>query len=74
MTTPGEYREGFGCRNRVLRGAFERLELYEGKLSRTVLRGLGASNGPRLPGASAPRAGYADRSAANIDTQSVEQE
>ncbi len=29
-----------------------RLEPYEGKLSRPVLRGLGASNGPRLPGAS----------------------
>jgi len=30
--------------------AFEGLELCDGKLSRTVLRGLGASNGPRLPG------------------------
>ena len=28
------------------------LEPYEGKLSRTVLRGLGAGNSPRLPGAS----------------------
>jgi hypothetical protein len=30
---------------------FERLEPYDGKLSRTVLRGLGAGNSPRLPGA-----------------------
>ena len=30
--------------------AFEGLEPYDGNLSRTVLRGLGASNGPRLPG------------------------
>lgn len=28
---------------------FERLEPYEGKLSRTVLRGLGSGNTPRLP-------------------------
>jgi len=33
-----------------LRSAFEGLEPYDGNLSRTVLRGLGASNGPRLPG------------------------
>jgi hypothetical protein len=33
-----------------LGSAFEGLELCDGKLSRTVLRGLGASNGPRLPG------------------------
>ena len=32
--------------------AFEGLELCDGKLSRTVLRGLGASDGPRLPGVS----------------------
>jgi len=32
------------------RSAFEGLELCDGKLSRTVLRGLGARNGPRLPG------------------------
>ncbi len=30
--------------------AFEGLELCDGKLSRTVLRGLGVSNDPRLPG------------------------
>jgi len=30
--------------------AFEGLELCDGKLSRTILRGLGASDGPRLPG------------------------
>lgn len=40
------------------RGGFARLELYAGKLARTVLRGacglvtvLWAGNGPRLPGA-----------------------
>ena len=30
--------------------AFERLEPYDGKLSRTVLRGLGGGNTPWLPG------------------------
>jgi hypothetical protein len=30
--------------------AFEGLELSDGKLSRSVLRGLGAGNSPRLPG------------------------
>jgi hypothetical protein len=35
---------------RVPQGAFERLELLEGKLSRVVLRGLGGSNPARLPG------------------------
>ena len=30
--------------------AFEGLEPCDGKLSRTVLRGLGAGNSPRLPG------------------------
>jgi hypothetical protein len=36
--------------NRVLFcKAFEMLELCEGRLSRTVLRGRGASNGPLLP-------------------------
>jgi hypothetical protein len=30
--------------------AFEGLEPYDGNLSRTVLRGLGVSNDPRLPG------------------------
>ena len=32
------------------RPAFEGLELCVGKQSRTVLRGVGAGNGPRLPG------------------------
>jgi hypothetical protein len=36
----------------VLKLAFEGLELYDGKLSRTVLRGLGVSDNPRLPGPS----------------------
>src|SRR5262244_3754153 len=36
--------------HRVLQGAFERLELLEGKLSRAVLRGLGGSNPARLSG------------------------
>src|SRR5438128_4485029 len=35
---------------RVPQGAFERLELLEGKLSRAVLRGLSGSNLARLPG------------------------
>ena len=30
--------------------AFEGLEPYDGNLSRTVLRGLGVSDDPRLPG------------------------
>ena len=33
-----------------LRLAFEGLEPCDGNLSRTVLRGLGVSNDPRLPG------------------------
>ena len=36
----------------VPRSAFEGLEPYDGNLSRTVLRGLGVSNDPRLPGVS----------------------
>ena len=32
------------------RSAFEGLEPYDGNLSRPVLRGLGGSNVPRLPG------------------------
>src|SRR6266404_1208469 len=36
--------------HRVPQGAFERLDLLEGKLSRTVLRGLSGSNLARLPG------------------------
>jgi len=33
-----------------IRATFGRLEPCEGKLSSTVLRGLGAGNSPRLPG------------------------
>ena len=48
------YRKGnCYCNHRVTsipRLAFEGLELCDGKLSRTVLRGLGVSNAPRLPG------------------------
>jgi hypothetical protein len=44
---------------RPTRGAFEMLEPCEGRLSRTVLRGLGASNGPWLPDARAQRRLYA---------------
>src|SRR5438552_3950910 len=36
--------------HRVPQGAFKRLELLEGKLSRAVLRGLSGSNLARLPG------------------------
>jgi hypothetical protein len=46
--------------NRVLLSkAFERLEPCDGRLSRTVLRGLGGSNAPRLPGAALRGAGEA---------------
>lgn len=38
--------------NRVPQGTFERLEPDDGKLSRPVLRGLGGSDAPRLPGVS----------------------
>src|SRR2546427_1819441 len=44
--------------HRVPQGAFERLELLEGKLSRAVLRGLGGSNPARLPGAPGNRCLY----------------
>ena len=37
-------------RNRVPKGAFERLERHKWKHLRAVLRGLGGSNAPRLPG------------------------
>ena len=43
--------EGFDHRVASMpRLAFEGLELSDGKLSRSVLRGLGGSNAPRLPG------------------------
>jgi len=48
---PAQYREGEGSKpDRVPQGAFGLLERGEGKLSRPVLRGLGGSNAPRLPG------------------------
>ncbi len=37
-------------RNRVPKGAFERLERHKWKHLRAVLRGPGGSNAPRLPG------------------------
>jgi hypothetical protein len=48
------YRKG-GCYfnhwvTSMPRSAFEGLEPCDGRLSRTVLRGLGGSNAPRLPG------------------------
>ena len=46
--------------DRVPQGAFARLELLEGKLSRAVLRGLGGSNPARLPGASGHWRPYRD--------------
>ena len=50
---PSVYREvvtgSSTCHSASYHGAFERLELCEGKLSCTVLRGQGASNGPLLP-------------------------
>ena len=55
--------------SRVLRRAFERLELHEGKLSRAVLRGGGGGdvtslpdtwvgNHPGLPGPMPPETGH----------------
>jgi hypothetical protein len=48
------YRKGgCNCNHRVTsmpRSAFEGLELSDGKLSRSVFRGPGVSNDPRLPG------------------------
>ena len=49
---PNAYREVVtdnACRNGSYQGVFEWLERSDGKLSRAVLRGLGASNGPWLP-------------------------
>src|SRR6266436_10249044 len=49
---PRAYGEGGApWHHRVPQGAFARLELLEGKLSRAVLRGLSGSNPARLPGA-----------------------
>jgi hypothetical protein len=50
VAAPSEYRESNSFCYCVPNGAFERLEPCLGKLGRTVLRGLRASNGPRLPG------------------------
>src|SRR6266446_3867807 len=48
---PSAYGEGGApWHHRVPQGAFARLELLEGKLSRAVLRGLSGSNPARLPG------------------------
>jgi hypothetical protein len=50
---PGVYREatagGNVCCSASYQGAVERLERSDAKVSRAVLRGLGASTGPRLP-------------------------
>jgi hypothetical protein len=45
ITRPARELTSIGCFF-----AFEGLEPYDGNLSRTVLRGLGGSNAPRLPG------------------------
>ena len=53
LATPVYRKGGCYCNRRVTsmpRSAFEGLEPYDGNLSRTVLRGLGVSDGPRLPG------------------------
>ena len=47
------YREAgvnFAPAGGSIRATFGRLEPCDGKLSRTVLRGLGVGNNPRLPG------------------------
>ena len=50
------YREGNGCSHyRMLHGILSMLEPYEVKVSRTVLRGLGTGNSPRLPDTSGLR-------------------
>jgi len=50
---PGVYREvtagDNACCSASYQGAFERLERSDAKVSRAVLRGPGASNGPWLP-------------------------
>lgn len=50
---PGVYREvtagDNACWSASYQGAFERLERSDAKVSRAVLRGPGASNGPWLP-------------------------
>lgn len=53
MAAPGQYREGLAARppNRVLHGAFERLEPCDGRPSCTVLRGEERSNALLLIGA-----------------------
>src|SRR5271165_6090827 len=70
--------------SRVLRRAFERLELHEGKLSRAVLRGGGGGdvtslpdtwvgNHPGLPGPRRPetRSDLAPRSSGEEDSRSL---
>jgi hypothetical protein len=49
----------YTLRNRVLHRAVERLERYDGKLSRTVFRGLEGSNALWLPDPDTPQPGYA---------------
>ena len=50
------YREGNGCSHyRMLHGILSMLEPYEVKVSRTVLRELGAGNSLRLPDTSGQR-------------------
>jgi len=56
-TVTGSFMPGNRRHDWLPQGGFERLEPYDGKLSRTVLRGarglvtvLWAGNGPRLPG------------------------
>ena len=51
-------------RNRVPKGAFERLERHKWKHLRAVLRGLGGSNAPRLPGEGRRNAPFLPGSAA----------
>jgi len=62
LVATSQYREGlvrFTQLNRVLHGAFERLEPRDAKVSSAVLRGLGCSNAPRLPGAPVVEGGRA---------------
>ena len=56
--------------SRVLRRAFERLELHEGKLSRAVLRGGGGGNVTSLPDPSRRITGRSTQSCLAEDRQS----
>jgi len=73
-TAPSVYREvvtgGLNCHSGSYQGAFERLERLDAKVSRAVLRGLGASNGPWLPDYVAAHAPHESLSVSPHNTKS----